>query len=91
MQPCSFAVESGAGSRGSSVVLEPSGMRAHERLGPEWSLVPSNPEFHGRVLETVATPDGAVINRWVPRRPLPTTDTWFETAWAAFRNGEIYR
>ena len=85
-----FAVESGVGSRGSSVVLDPSGTRAHERLGPEWSFTPPNPEFHEQVLETAATPDGAVTSTWVPRRPLPTIDSWFETAWAAFRNGEIY-
>jgi hypothetical protein len=85
-----FAVESGAGSRGSSVVLDPGGTPAHEGLGPEWSFAPPNPEFRERVLETVAIPDGTVTSRWVPRRPLPTTDTWFETAWAAFRSGTIY-
>ncbi|MCX5735949.1 MAG: FAD-binding protein [candidate division NC10 bacterium] len=85
-----FAVESGAGSRGSSVVLDPGGTPAHEGLGPEWSFVPPDPEFRERVLETEATPDGAVTSRWVSRRPLPTTDTWFETAWAAFRSGTIY-
>jgi succinate dehydrogenase/fumarate reductase flavoprotein subunit len=85
-----FAVESGTGSRGSSVVLDSSGTRAHERLGPEWNFAPLNPEFQERVLETTAAPDGAVTRTWVPRRPLPTTDSWFETAWAAFRNGEIY-
>jgi len=39
----------------------------------------------------VATPDGTVTSTWIPRRALPTTDTWFETAWAAFREGDIYR
>ena len=85
-----FAVESGAGSRGSSVVLDQGGSPLHEGLGPEWSLVPPDPEFRERVLETEATTDGIVTSRWVPRRPLPTTDTWFETAWAAFRSGTIY-
>jgi len=42
------------------------------------------------VQETVLTPDRRVENRWVPRRPIPSTDTWFETAWAAFRAGRIY-
>ena len=60
------------------------------KVGPEWSFVPPDPEFRERVLETEATPDGAVTNRWMPRRPLPTTDTWFETAWAAFQSGTIY-
>jgi succinate dehydrogenase/fumarate reductase flavoprotein subunit len=86
-----FAVESGAGSRGSSVILDSNGTRAHQRLGPEWSFAPPNPDFRGQVLETAASPDGTVQSVWVPRRPLPKTDAWFETAWAAFREGEIYR
>jgi succinate dehydrogenase/fumarate reductase flavoprotein subunit len=86
-----FAVASGAGSRGSSVVLSPEGTRAHERLVPEWSFAPPNAEFREQVLETAATLDGTVHSTWVPRRPLPKTDAWFETAWAAYRKGEIYR
>jgi succinate dehydrogenase/fumarate reductase flavoprotein subunit len=86
-----FAVESGAGSRGSSMVLDPAGTRAHDRLDPAWSFAPPHPDFREKVLETAAAPDGTVSNHWVPRRPLPKTDAWFETAWAVFRNGEIYR
>jgi hypothetical protein len=85
------AVESGVGSRGSSMVLDATGTRAHERLGPEWIFAPPNPDFQARVLETAAQPDGTVATAWVPRRPLPTTDAWFETAWSAYRKGEIYR
>jgi succinate dehydrogenase/fumarate reductase flavoprotein subunit len=86
-----YAVESGVGSRGSSMVLDAAGTRVHARLDPEWSFAPPNADFSERVLETEATPDGTVKSAWVPRRPLPTTDAWFETAWAAFRKGEIYR
>ncbi len=85
-----FAVESGAGSRGSSVVLDPAGTPAHAKLGSAWNFLPPNPEFLGQVLETTARPDGTVTSAWVPRRPLPQTDAWFETAWAAYRAGEIY-
>jgi succinate dehydrogenase/fumarate reductase flavoprotein subunit len=85
-----FAVESGVGSRGSAMVLDPAGRRVHEKLGPEWSLAPEDPAFRDRVQETVLQAGGAVLNRWVPRRPIPESDLWFETAWAAFRNGEIY-
>ncbi len=86
-----FAVASGACSRGSSLVLDPGGTRAHDRLGPEWSFAPPNPDFLEKVLETTAAPDGTIRNDWVPRRPLPQTDAWFETAWASFRNGKIFR
>jgi hypothetical protein len=41
-------------------------------------------------LETVASVEGAVTSEWVVRRSLPKPDSWFETAWAKFREGEIY-
>ena len=85
-----FLVESGAGSRGSSMVLDPAGQVAHPGLGPEWNFLSTNPAFLDQVLETTASPEGMVTNAWVPRRPVPTTDAWFETAWAAYRAGDIY-
>jgi len=85
-----FLVESGAGSRGSSMVLDPAGQAAHPGLGPEWNFLSTNPAFLDQVLETTASPEGMVTNAWVPRRPVPTTDAWFETAWAAYRAGDIY-
>ena len=91
LEAIQFAVKSGAGSRGSSMVLDAGGTPTHDRLGPEWRFAPPSPGFRERVLETVATPDGTVTSTWIPRRALPTTDTWFETAWAAFREGDIYR
>jgi succinate dehydrogenase/fumarate reductase flavoprotein subunit len=85
-----FAVESGAGSRGSAMVLDPAGTPAHPGLGAEWRFLPQNPDLREPVLETEATPDGAVRSAWLPCRPLPATDAWFETAWAAHRSGQIY-
>lgn len=86
-----FAVESGVGSRGSCIVLDPQGVRAHARLdAAQWSFAPENPAFREQVLETIVGGDGQVDSRWVPRRPMPESDVWFETAWAAFRRGEIY-
>lgn len=86
-----FAVDSGVGSRGSCIVLDPHGVRAHARLDPaQWSFAPENPAFREQVLETLVSHDSTVVSRWVPRRPMPESDAWFETAWAAYRKGEIY-
>lgn len=85
-----FEIQSGVGSRGSSIVLDEKGVPIHAKLGGEWSTVPENIEFRERVLETVATPDGKVQNKWVPKRPIPREKTWFETGWAHFRDGKIY-
>jgi len=85
-----FQVASGVGSRGSALVLtEKGGVQAHEALGPEWRFAPEDESFREQVLETDV--DGErVSSRWVPRRPIPETDLWFETAWAAYRDGKIY-
>ncbi len=86
-----FALESGVGSRGSAIVLNKEGDRLHAKLGDEWRMAPEAVAFRDKVLETVATADGQVENRWVDRRPIPQTDAWFETTWASFRRGEIYK
>lgn len=85
-----FALESGVGSRGSAMVLDKNGELLHRKLGDEWRFAPEDPAFREKILETVAKPDGKVENRWVSPRPLPQTETWFETEWAAFREGKIY-
>ncbi len=86
-----FAVQSGVGSRGSAAVLREDGIKVHDKLGDPWRIAPENPDFREKVLETHVEPDGKVSNRWVDRRPIPETDVWFETAWARFRSGEVYR
>lgn len=85
-----FALESGVGSRGSAIVLDPHGLQVHPRLDPSWRIAPEDESFRDRVLETEVGADGRVLNRWVPRRPIPREDAWFETAWARFRDGRVY-
>lgn len=75
-----FAVRSGVGSRGSALVVDDGG-----------SPVAEDAAFRCRVQETVLGAAGRVRQRWVPRRPLPHGDLWFETAWAAYARGGIYR
>jgi succinate dehydrogenase/fumarate reductase flavoprotein subunit len=90
-----FALASGVGSRGSSITLDPDGVKVHEKLDDRWRIVPEDEAWREKVLETVAALDeeGApqVVSCWVDRRPLPHPDAWFETAWAAYREGEIYQ
>jgi hypothetical protein len=85
-----FAVESGVGSRGSAVVLDPRGIPLHERLGDAWRIAQEDTRFRDEVLETLVLGPGRVEHRWVQRRPMPGSDLWFETAWARFRDGAIY-
>jgi succinate dehydrogenase/fumarate reductase flavoprotein subunit len=85
-----FSLESGVGSRGSAVVLDPNGAKIHDKLDEHWRIASDNGDFKGKVLETVTSVDGEVKSSWVDCRPIPATDAWFETAWASFRKGEIY-
>lgn len=86
-----FQVASGVGSRGSALVLaDKGGVRVHPKLGRPWRFTKENEKFRGLILETETHGD-KVTCRWVPCRPIPETDLWFETAWAAFREGRIYQ
>jgi len=72
------------------MVRDAAGKRAHKQLNKEqWSFLPENDAYRAKVQETLVV-DGRIRNRWVKRRPLPDGNLWFETAWAAYRNGKIY-
>lgn len=85
-----FTMESLVGSRGSSIVLDPKGIQVHELLDGSWKIAIEDTSFRQKVLETEVKENGDVQNRWVPCRPIPENDSWFETTWARYRNGEIY-
>jgi len=74
-----FAVRSGVGSRGSSLVQSDNG-----------KSLPEDASFREKVQETRFDAGGRIRHRWVPRRPLPQADLWFETAWANFVSGAIF-
>ena len=83
-------VQSGVGSRGSAMVVDPRGTPVHEKLDARWRVAPEEPAFREKVQETHVQGPGRIEHRWVARRPIPESDLWFETAWARFRSGEIY-
>jgi succinate dehydrogenase/fumarate reductase flavoprotein subunit len=91
LEAIQFAIGSGIGSRGSSIVLDKEGVELHETLGDRWRFLPENPDFRERVLETSVLPEGKIQNTWVKRRPIPESNAWFETAWIDFRKGGIYK
>lgn len=83
------AIESGMGSRGSGLVLGEAGERVHPALGNDWTMQPEDAGFREKVLLTL--PQGAKLeHKWIPRRPIPKPDDWFEQVWADFKSGQIY-
>jgi succinate dehydrogenase/fumarate reductase flavoprotein subunit len=86
-----FMLENQVGSRGSSIVLDPAGTRVHEQLDEKWRIQLEDSSFRQKILKTCLEKDNSISHKWEWVRPLPEMDAWFETAWAAFRNSEIYR
>jgi succinate dehydrogenase/fumarate reductase flavoprotein subunit len=87
----SYSLENHVGSRGSSIVLDPAGQQVHPLLDGGWKILPEDPKYREMVLETELMPGGEVSNQWVNCNPVPETEAWFETAWAEFSKGEIYK
>jgi len=83
-------LEKGGGSRGSYLVMDENGMTVLESLGDAWRYKPENPELRNHVLETVLGKDGRFYSQWKPRRPIPQEESWFETVWGRYLNGEIF-
>jgi hypothetical protein len=85
-----FSLESGVGSRGSSIVLDANGQQVHSMLDSTWKISPEDASFRAKVLETTCLEGGIPQHQWILCRQVPEVDAWFETTWARFRNGEIY-
>ncbi len=83
-------LKSGGGSRGSYMVMDSQGLPVLESLGKEWAYLPENAELRNLVQEAVLGKDGKIHVEWVPRRPLPDEDSWFETVWGKFQRGEVF-
>ncbi len=84
-------LERGGKSRGSYLVPDPSGRPPHPKLGERWafSLAERGDLVDTNILEVRLDGAGRVRKRWVPVRPLPAADGWFEQVWDDFRNDRI--
>ncbi len=88
LEAIEFQMASGVGSRGSAMVMDTvSGQDIHPALGSDWRYMPENESFRNQQLVTRAE-NGS---RWIPCRPIPEADDWFENVWADFRNKKIYQ
>jgi succinate dehydrogenase/fumarate reductase flavoprotein subunit len=90
MDAIMFSLDSHVGSRGSSIILDADGLKIHEKLDNSWRITPEDTSFREKVLETLYLGDDRIHHQWISCRPIPKSDSWFETAWTRFRNGDIY-
>ncbi len=83
-------LEAGGGSRGSYLVMDPRGKEVHPLLEPEWKYKPEAVEFRERLL--VTRWNGTTFqHRFIPRRPIPREEFWFETTWKDHREKRYFQ
>ena len=78
LEAIAFQADRGVGSRGSGALLDAAG-----------KLIPENPAYR-RFVEEIRFENGSLRVGFVPCRPLPEPDGWFETVWGDYRKGAIY-
>jgi succinate dehydrogenase/fumarate reductase flavoprotein subunit len=81
----------GGRSRGSALVLDPTGHSPCDELGDAWrfSFSPADAAANRKILELWLDEGGAMQKRWVDTRPIPDEDGWFEKIWKDYREGRI--
>ncbi len=83
-------LERGGVSRGSYLVTDPNGPLPCEGLDDRFRYRLAEDPHRERICEAAWT-GSRVTLRWVPRRPLPEDDGWFENVWADYREDRIVR
>jgi succinate dehydrogenase/fumarate reductase flavoprotein subunit len=93
LEAVSEYLDRGGKSRGSFLVPDTSGSKPHPLLGDRWAFSPTDPSdfVSANILEVQLDKRGRVHKRWVPVRPVPPADGWFETVWNDFlKDGIIF-
>ena len=77
----------GGPSRGGYLV-ERSGSPADPDAAESW-----DPDREVQETRLRVAPDGSpeCTHRWVPARPIPHEDDWFENVWRSYRTGEVWK
>ena len=84
-------LEAGGGSRGSSLVLDDTGLPVLEGLPVDWKYKPEDASFRKLMLETHwNAEEGRYVNRFTQRRPIPVEEDWFENVWEDFQTKKVF-
>ncbi len=86
-------LEAGGGSRGSFLVTGGAGDPSAPADQAAWPFQENPPDafVDQHILELHYEGAGRVRKEWVPVRPIPEEQAWFETLWKAFRDDEVIR
>jgi succinate dehydrogenase/fumarate reductase flavoprotein subunit len=85
-------LERGGQSRGSYLVVNPDGDPSIATDDRSYRFVLETPGsfVDEHILEIALAGGQATRKAWVPVRPIPQTDTWYESVWKAFRDGTVF-
>jgi succinate dehydrogenase/fumarate reductase flavoprotein subunit len=84
-------LERGGQSRGSFLVVDTSGdpaISTDDRSG-RFVLETAGSFVDTHILEIALAGNGETRKAWVPVRPIPDADTWYESVWKAYRSGSF--
>jgi succinate dehydrogenase/fumarate reductase flavoprotein subunit len=86
-------LEAGGRSRGSVLVLDGAGELPFPTLEEGWrfGVNEADAPVDREILEVWVKSGGEVATRWVPVRPIPSAEGWFEEVWTKYREGRIVR
>jgi hypothetical protein len=84
-------LKAGGYSRGSVVVLDPTGELPATTVGDQWRFRLNEPDatVDKEILEIQLDEQERAVKQWVPVRPMPSSDEWFETVWRDYRAGNV--
>ena len=86
-------LERGGGSRGSYLVLDEKGIKPCSQLGDKWKFILTENKSYveQHILEIWKDDKGGIHTQWVPVKPVPKPESWFETIWYDFRKDLIVK
>lgn len=86
-------LEAGGRSRGSALVLDRGGELPCPSLDDAWRFKRNEPaaSVDREVLEVWIDADDEVRSQWVPVRPVPRDEGWFEEVWRDYREGRVIK
>jgi len=92
LQTIQALIERGGGSRGGYMILDDEGdLTVTTKRGRELPHRSENTELRNEILETRLAGPGDFEVCPVPARPLPDDDSWYETTWRQWLEGEIFK
>jgi succinate dehydrogenase/fumarate reductase flavoprotein subunit len=85
-------VDRGGRSRGSYLILDRDGDHSCGKIGDNWrfSLTEEEAFVNRNILELAIDSEDRVHKHWVPVRPIPAVDEWFENVWKRYLDGQFY-